>query len=797
MNKPESPSRVDLPNSYIGRSVPRPNARRLLQGKGQFTDDLKLPRMVHVAFLRSPHAHARIVSIDVEAARTAPGVVAVVTGPDLAPYCTPWVGVLSHFPGLKSAPQHPLAIEKVVWQGEPVAAVVAQSRALAEDAIESIDVEYESLAPVVDMETALSPDTPVIHPELGDNLAFATEVNAGDVQAAFARADVVVEDTFHYNRHTGVSLEPRTVVADFDPSESKLTVYSSTQTPYQMQDVYSRHLGIAEENVRVVAKDVGGAFGVKLHVYGDDMATCALSILLERPVKFTADRLESFVSDIHARDHRVKARMALSADGDILAMEVDDLTGIGPFSVYPRTSAVEGAQVIRIMGGPYRFRDYRATLKVVLQNKNLMSQYRAVGHPIACTVTEAMVDKAAAAVGLDPVEIRRRNYVSDEMYPYTSPTGYFFERLSHYQSLDRLLELMSYERLRAEQAEARKRGVWRGIGLAAFIEITNPGPAFYGVGGARISSQDGCILKLEPSGKVRCLISVNELGQGTETAMAQVVATTLGIDIEDVRMITGDTEVTPHGGATWASRGAGIGGETAMLAARALRENVLSLAGTVLQAPPASLDIRRGQVVDESTGSVRMSVAEVARIGHFRPDTLPKDFQPELNVVRHYVPRGQPFAFTNGIQASHVEVDVETGWVKLLGHWVVEDCGRVLNPMLVAEQIRGGVVQGIGPALFEHCIYSEEGQLLSGTLADYLVPMAGEMPDIVVAHVETPTQLQELGVKGTGEAGTAGASAAVMNAVNDALAPFSARLTAMPFTPQRVLEALGKVPARS
>ncbi|MCZ2414281.1 MAG: xanthine dehydrogenase family protein molybdopterin-binding subunit [Burkholderiales bacterium] len=785
--------RIDLPNSYIGRSVPRPNARRLLQGRGQFTDDLKLPRMLHVAFLRSPHAHARIVGINLDAARKAPGVVAAVHGKDLAKYCTPWVGVLSHFPGLKSAPQYPLAIDKVVWQGEPVVAVVAESRALAEDALESIEIDYDALSPVADMETALAPDTPVIHPELGDNLAFAMQVNSGDVDATFARAAVIVEDVFHYNRHTCVSLEPRCVLADFDPSERKLTVYASTQTPYQMQDVYSRHLGIPEENVRVVARDVGGAFGMKLHVYGDDMATCALAIMLERPVKFTADRLESFVTDIHARDHRVKARMAVSADGEILGMEVDDLTGIGPFSVYPRTSAVEGAQVIRIMGGPYRFRDYRGRLQVVLQNKNLMSQYRAVGHPIACTVTEALVDKAAAATGLDPVEFRRRNYVSDDMYPYTSPTGYWFERLSHHQCLDRLLGIMRYDDLRAEQAALRERGVWRGIGLAAFIEITNPGPAFYGVGGARISSQDGCVLKLEPSGKVRCLISVNELGQGTETVIAQIVADTLGIAFEDVRVITGDTETTPHGGATWASRGAGIGGETAMLAARALRENVLSLAGVVMQAPPASLDIRDGQVVDAESGTVRLSMAEVARIGHFRPDTLPKDFQAELNVVRHYVPRGQPFAFTNGIQASYLEVDVETGFVKLLGHWVVEDCGRVLNPMLVAEQIRGGVVQGIGPALFEHCVYSEEGQMLSGTLADYLVPMAGEMPDIVVAHVETPTQLQELGVKGTGEAGTAGASAAVMNALNDALVPFSTRLTAMPFTPQRILEALGRV----
>ena len=785
---------LDSPNSYIGRSVPRPNAKRLLAGRGQFTDDVVLPRMLHVAFLRSPYAHARIVSIDSSAAKAMPGVVLVATGHDLAKICKPWVGTLGHFAGMKSAPQYPLALDKAVWQGEAVVAVVAETRAQAEDAAEQVMVEFDELPPVVDAETALDPATPVIHPELGDNLAFKLDLNSGDVDAAFARADAVVEETFHFNRHTAVTLEPRVVLADWDPSEERLTVHCSAQTPYQMQDVYSRHFGISEERVRVIARDIGGAFGMKIHVYADDMATVGLSIMLGRPVKFVADRLESFLTDIHARDHRVKARMAVSRDGDILAMEVDDLTGVGPFSVYPRTSAVEGNQAVRLTGGPYKFRDYRAQLKVVYQNKNVMCQYRAVGHPVGCAVTEGMLDKAARAIGMDPVDIRRRNYITDDMYPYTSPTGYFFERLSHHQCLDKLLSMMDYPALRADQAAMRAKGVHRGIGLAAFIEITNPGPAFYGVGGARITSQDTCVVKLEPSGKVRCAISVTEQGQGSEAAMAQVVATALGVALEDIRMITGDTETAPYGGATWASRGAGIGSETAWKAGRALRANVLKLAGTVLQAQPETLDIRMGKIVDAATGAERMDLAEAARIGFFRPDTLPKDFQAELSAVAHHTPRGQPFAFTNGIQASWLEVDVETGFVKLLKHWCVEDCGRIISPLLVDEQIRGGVVQGLGPALFEHCIYSDTGQLMNGSMADYLVPMAGEMPDIAVGHVETPTELgSELGVKGVGEAGTAGAPAAVMNAVNDALMPFGAQLAAMPFTPERILKALGKV----
>jgi len=786
-------SPLDRPNSYIGRSVPRPNARRLLQGRGQFTDDLQPPRLLHVAFLRSPHAHAEIRGIDLAAAKAAPGVAMLAIGADLARICRPWVGTLSHFPGLRSPPQYPLAIDRARWCGEPVVAAVAETRGLAEDALECVQIDYRALPAVVDAATALDPATPIIHPEFGDNKAFALHIESGAVDAAFAGAAAVVEAEFHFGRHTAVSLEPRTIIAQFEPSEQTLTVYQSAQTPYQMQDVYARHFGLSDGQVRVVAKDVGGAFGMKLHVYGDEMATVGLSILLGRPVKFVADRLESFVSDIHARDHRVKARMAVSKAGEITALAVEDLTGIGPYSTYPRTSAVEGNQVIRLMGGPYRCRNYRGDLTVVFQNKNVMSQYRAVGHPIACATTEAMVDRAAAALGLDPIELRRRNLLTDDMYPYTSPTGYVFERLSHHQCLDRLIELMDYTVLREEQERLRAQGIFRGIGVAAFIEITNPGPAFYGVGGARITAQDGCVLKLEPSGQVRCLVSVTEQGQGTETVMAQVAASVLGIPLDAVRVVTGDTETTPYGGATWASRGAGIGGETVLIAARALKANILAVAAAILQGRAGALDLSDGLIVDAATGRERLPLAELARIAYFRPDTLPPDCQPQMIVARHYVPRGQPFAFTNGIQAAHVEIDVETGFVRLLKHWVVDDCGRMINPLLVTEQIRGGVVQGLGAALFEECLYGPDGQLQNGSLVDYLVPMAGEMPDIIVSHVSTPTSFSELGAKGVGEAGTAGAAAAVLNAVNDGLRPFGAEIAQIPLTPDRILRALGKL----
>jgi carbon-monoxide dehydrogenase large subunit len=784
---------LDRPNSYIGRSVPRPNLERLTQGRGQYVSDVVLPRMGHVTFVRSPYAHARILGIDTGAAKSQKGVIAVVTGAELAQVCTPWVGVLTHLKGLKSAPQHPIAIKKACWQGEAVAAIVARTRAEAEDAAELVHVEYEELPVATDMETALDPTTPVIHPELGDNLAWERLHVAGDVDVAFMAADHIVEATFGFGRHTGVTLEPRACLADYNPGDGRLTVYQGTQAPHMIQNVLAKHLDLPEHNVRVVCKDVGGSFGIKVHVYADEVATAALSKLLRRPVKYVADRIESFLTDIHARDHRVRGRIGVMNDGRITVFEIDDLTGIGPYSMYPRTSAIEANQVVNFTGGQYTCPNYRARARVVFQNKNVTCQYRAVGHPIACSVTEGLVDLAARRIGMDPVEIRRRNIIGDDAYPCVSSAGMRFEKLSHEAAMAKLLHMMDYDGLRAEQAALRRRGVYRGIGLASFIEVTNPSAAFYGVGGARISSQDGVTVKLDADGALICHSSVTEQGQGAEAVTAQVLATAFGIPIERIRASTGDTDNTPYGGGTWASRAAGIGGEAAWQAGKALRQNVLAVAGAILQAQPVDLDIRAGAVVDAATGRERMPLEEVARITYFRPDTLPPGIQPEFVITRHYVPKQYPFAFTNGIQASLVEIDVETGFIRLLRHWAVEDCGTIINPQLVDEQVRGGIVQGLGPALFEHCIYDAEGQLLNGNMADYLVPMSAEMPDIEVGHVSTPTAESELGAKGAGEAGTAGAAAAVMNAVNDALAPFGAVITSIPITPRSVLAALGHI----
>ena len=448
---------LDRPNSYIGRSVPRPNLQRLTQGRGQYVSDVTLPRMAHVAFVRSPHAHARIVGIKAAAAKKSPGVIAVVTGAELAKVMTPWVGVLTHLKGLKSAPQSPIAVDVACWQGEAVCAVVARTRAEAEDACELVEVTYKELPAVADPETALDIKTPVIHASLGDNLCFERKLDVGKVDEAFAGSDAVVETTFLFGRHTGVTNEPRSIVADWNPSEQRMTVYQGTQAPHMMQDLFAKHLGLAHQQVRVLTKDVGGSFGIKVHTYADEMATVALSKLLKRPVKFVADRIESFVTDIHARDHRVKAKIGVKSDGTITAFEIDDLTGIGPYSVYPRTSGIEANQVVNLVGGPYTCANYRAQARVVFTNKNVMCQYRAVGHPLAVAVTEGLVELAAAKIGMDPLELRRRNLIADDAYPAQSAAGLKFEKLSHHESLAHLDSMMNYAGLRAEQKKLREQ----------------------------------------------------------------------------------------------------------------------------------------------------------------------------------------------------------------------------------------------------------------------------------------------------------------------------------------------------
>ncbi|HEY3099411.1 MAG TPA: xanthine dehydrogenase family protein molybdopterin-binding subunit, partial [Methylomirabilota bacterium] len=757
---------------------------RLLTGRGRYVDDIMLPRMVHVAFVRSPHAHATVERVDAEAARKSPGVVAVLTGADAARLCKPYRGILQHYRGMKTGAMLPLAVERVRCVGEPVVAIAAETTAAAHDATARVNVTYAPLP------AALTPDSttaPLIHPELGDNLIYETRLTGGDPDAAFAAAPRLFKRRFTTGRHTGVPMEPRGLVADFEPATRALTVWISTQVPHMMQAVLAELFGLPEHRVRVIAPDVGGSFGIKIHVYQDDLAAVALAIVLGRPVKFVATRRESFVSDIHAREQTIDVEVAADGDGVVSAMRARITAAVGPYSAYPRSSVVEGGQVLRLLPGPYRVRHYDGSLRVVAQNKVITSQYRAVGHPIATAVTESMLDLIARDLRLDPADVRRRNLIRPEELPYTSATGNVYDSGSYHAALERLLEVAKYDDLRRQQAAARAQGRHVGIGLSCFIELTGPGAQFYGVGGAPISGQDGATLRLEPSGAVTALVGVTDQGQGTPTAFAQIIADELGIAPDAVAVRSGDTALMPYGGGTWASRGTPIGGSAALLAARALGDKIRRAAAMLLEAHPDDLRLANGRVSVSGAPDRGLTLADLARTVHFRSTEL-KGLEPSLDATVHFT-NAQPWTFTNGAHLAVVEIDIDTGRVRILRYVAVDDCGRIVNPALVEGQIAGGIAQGLGGALMEHCAYDDAGQPLSGTLMDYAVPTAADVPPLELHHLETPAPSIAGGYKGAGEAGTTGAPAAILNAVNDALAPLGAAVTDQPITAERIVKA--------
>ncbi len=773
----------------MGQPLPRPKARQLVAGRGRYLDDIRVAGALAAAFLRSPHPHARLVSLDTRAARAVAGVVAVLTAADLAPVLKPWIAKMPTLAAHRSVLQTALVTERALWQGQPVALVVADSVAQAEDAVALIEAEWEPLPALASADQALADDAPLLHPELGNNLLFQHTL---ETPRSAAKAAVEIRRTLRFPRHTGVSLEPRGLIADFDPAQQQLTVHASTQVPHQMRALLASQLSLPEHQIRVVVPDVGGGFGVKLHCYEDEMAVAAAACLLGRPVKYVVDRLESFATDIHARAHAVEARLEVDADGMLLGFEVDDKVEAGAVSVYPRTSALEALHAVTGIAAPYRSQGLKARVRVAFQNKPAIGSYRGVGQPIACAVTEMMIDSAARALQCDPVELRRRNFrVLERDGPKTpgglEPGG----ELSFEACTVQLLALMDYPRLREQQREARAAGRFLGIGFASFIEQSAPNSMVYGGAGVPIAAGDGCSLRLESNGALTCITSAQFQGQGLETGLAQLIGDGFSVALESVRIIHGDTAVTPVGGGTWASRGLSVSGEAALVAVRELRSNVLKVAAELLETTRADLEFADGAI--RVVGTDRsVTLAEVGFVMHYQPHRLSAIGPVDAMVTAHVQPT-RPYQIANGVQASLVEVDTDTGLVHLLRHWVVDDCGRVVNPLLVDEQLRGGVVQGIGAALFEECKYDDQAQLLTGTLADYLVPMASEMPDIVIGHVETPVAGSLLGGKGVGEASIVGAAAAVANAVNDALAPLKVELFELPITPERVLSAVGAV----
>ncbi len=784
----------------IGQPTMRAEARRFVTGAGAYVDDLPAHRLLHAAFLRSPVAHGTIVKLDLAPALRMEGVVAAYDGEALAPHCQPVRGLLAHLADMQAALQWPLARDRVRWVGEPVALVIAESRALAEDAAQAIAFEWAELPPLVDPRLALEPDAPRLHAELDSNLMFAATVATANVEQAFAQAGTVVELAMRTERVTAMALEPRGLLAQWDAAQHRLTVHMGTQVPWMMQAVFAGVLGIGCDQVRVVAADTGGSFGSKIHCYGDESAVAVAAKRLGRPVRYVADRLEAFVSDVHARGHEAVVRAAVDADGRLTAFEVDDLCGAGPFSIYPRGSVNESRHVLGLTGACYRATEYRARIRVAMQTMAIYGQYRGVGHPLACLFTEAAVDAAARQLGIDPLAFRRRNLVPDDAYPHRAPSGARFERLSLCACLDELARLMGYDRLRADQREraadherGAHQGVYRGIGLAVFVENSNHSSANYGRGGAPIASRDGAMVRLTQGGGIQCAVGLTDSGQGVTTAMAQIAADAVGASIVDIRVFMGDTEHTPVSGGNWGSRGTGISGEALWQAGIALRAQLVAAAAALHACSPDALELVDGTFLRRDDRACVCTLQALADAIYFRPERFPRGFQPEPAAQRHYAQTEYDGIYTNGASASWVEVDTRTGFIKVLGHWIVDDCGTVINPLLLDEQLRGAAVQGIGQALFEGCLYGNQGELRNATLADYLVPMAAEMPDIHVGHVTTPTATSALGAKGGAEAGITGALASVVNAINDALAPLGAQVLELPVTPERVLRAIGAI----
>jgi carbon-monoxide dehydrogenase large subunit len=785
------PDPLSLRPGSIGRSMPREATRRLVAGGGRYLDDHAGRGEWHAAFLRSPLPHAAF-TLDCATAAAIPGVGAIFTAADLAAACRPWQTQSASFPGLVSPPQGPLAERRATWQGEPVAIILAATRAIAEDAAEAIQAEWDELPAVTHLDAALAPDAPRTHPGLADNRAWSLDLRHGNPDAAFAGAALVVEETLRFTRHTGVALEPRGAIAEWQDDE--LTVRLSHQMPHQMRLHIAEQFGVPTSRVRVVCGDVGGGFGIKMHVYQDEMAVIAAARLARRPVRWVADRMESMLADIHAREHIVGARMAVDAAGHILGFDIHDVQGLGAVSIFPRSSTVEAISVLRVIGAPYRFGHARARIDCVLQNKVPTGQYRAVGAPVGCAVTERLVEKAARARGEDGFAFRARNLMRSGEMPCTNGFGAALHGMHHDAVMAKMQALMELPALHAEIAAAREAGRLLGLGMAMTVEFTASGPVVYGAARVNVAATDTVVVTLEPDGAISAQASITEIGQGVTQGLAQVLADAIGVPAESVRVQAGDTQAAPHGGGAWASRGAAIGGEAAWGAGRALRTQVLEAAGALLQAAPETLDIQDAQVVD-ATGAPRLALADLARTILFRGHEMPGGVTPGLTAAYHYRRERDATLANNGMQAALVELDGATGLVRVLRYWMVGDCGRLLNPLLVDGQYRGGIATGLGEALLEACRYDGgSGQFQSGTLADYLLPMSMDVPDIVLGHVETPYAGSVLGAKGAGESGTGGVPAAILNAVNDALAAAGGgTVTEMPIQPMDVLRALGRM----
>jgi len=766
-------------SASVGNAVPRKEDRRLVTGCGRFVSALELPRMQHAAFLRSPLAHATIARVDPSAAARHPGVRAVFCGADFAGVA---LRARSALPSYVETDQPVLAHEKVRFAGEAVALVVARDRATAEDACELVEVEYEPLPATVDASAA--PEVPV-HAAAPDNVLLERRFEAGDVEAALARAALVVERVVRTNRHAANPLECRAGVALWEAGDGRLTYWCGTQVPHLLRNALAQLLGVAEGSLRVVAPDVGGGFGVKAIVYPEDVALClAARALAGTPVKWVEDRSEHLLAAAHARDHRYAVRAGFAPDGELVALDADVVCNVGAYSLSPWTAGIEPLMAGGLLTGPYRLQHYRCLVRGVATNTAPAGPYRGVARPAGTLAMELLLDAAARRLGLGPEEIRRRNLIRPDDLPYTMPTRLVDDSGQYGRCLERALELAGYDALRSEQRRRRERGEPPlGIGIACYNELTGLGRA--ASAGPRMpfrTGHDACTVRVDPDGRVTVFSGVSSQGQGLETTVAQIVADGLGVAYEDVEVRIGDTDASLWGFGAFSSRQAVIGGGAARRASLAVRERVLRLAAGLLEANEADLELEEGVVRVAGSPGRSLTLAEIARVAYLETQRLPEGVEPGLEATSFYDPvRG---AFAAGAQVAAVEIDRATGETRIVRWVCVEDAGTIVNPRIVEGQVAGAVAQGIGGALYEHHVYDEDGTLLTGTLADYLLPTSADVPELVLGHLSEPAD-NPLGVRGVGEGGTLGPAAALAGAVEDAL---GVEVDRLPLAPALVWE---------
>jgi aerobic carbon-monoxide dehydrogenase large subunit len=758
--------------TLVGKRIRRREDPRLITGTATYLDDIKAPGMHHACIVRSPHAAAKIKGIAIDEARKLPGVVAIFTGADIAKLGP--VPCAASLPGLRVPHHHLLAQDRVYYVGHPIAVVVATDRYIARDAADLVEVDYDVLPAVADPEKALAAGAPPVHPEWPDNVAFTMHQEGGDVEQAFRDADVIVKQRITSQRLIPTAMETRGVVAEWRPGEKSMTMYSSTQIPHLLRTLVAGILGMNENLLRVITPEVGGGFGSKLNVYAEEALICFVAKKIGRPVKWVESRRENFTCTIHGRGHVDYFELAAKKDGTMLGLKLKLIQDLG--SYHQLLTPVIPTLSVLMMPGLYRFKNISADVIGAFTNCVPTDAYRGAGRPEATHGIERMVDILAAELKMDPAEIRLKNFVGNDEFPFPTATGLNYDSGNYAAPLREALSQVSYEELRKEQAEARAAGRLMGIGLSTYGEICALGPSIALPAGG----WESATVKIEPTGKVTVLTGASPHGQGEETTFAQVTADELGCDIDDIMVVHGDTAIVQYGIGTFGSRGTAVGGAALFYALQDLKAKLKKFGAMMLESENVVLG--GGTCTDEATGK-SVSFAEMATAA-YHAKKLPPNTEPGLVSTHFWEPPNFTFPFGAHIVVS--EVDRETGAIDIKRYIAVDDCGKILNPMLVDGQVHGGVAQGLGQALWEEAVYDDTGQLVSGELTDYAIPRALYMPWIESSHTTTPSPVNPLGVKGVGEAGTIGCSPAVVNSVVDALSPLGVRHIDMPLTPQKI-----------